>query len=128
MVETDGPDGKLAAFEVKYTFGVEPLQQYLVAFPDRRVQALPLAWDTRSKEQGGQRWFHLYPKEDIGHGDVLHWTRLNQNWNFMCATCHSTGVAKNYDAPNSIRISRDLPMFMLSPCTRPAAARRRSQS
>jgi hypothetical protein len=27
LVETDGPDGKLATFEVKYTFGINPLQQ-----------------------------------------------------------------------------------------------------
>jgi predicted CXXCH cytochrome family protein len=98
MVETDGPDGKLAPFEVKYTFGLEPLQQYLVEFPDGRIQALSLAWDARPKDQGGQRWFHLYPHEEIGHDDILHWTKLNQNWNFMCAECHSTGVRKNYDA------------------------------
>jgi len=98
FVETDGPDGKLATFEVKYTFGLDPLQQYLVEFPDGRIQALSLAWDTRPKSQGGQRWFHLYPDEDITHDDPLHWTKLNQNWNFMCAECHSTGVAKNYDA------------------------------
>ena len=61
FVETDGPDGKLATFEIKYTFGVEPLQQYLVEFPDGRLQALSIAWDTRPKDQGGQRWFHLYP-------------------------------------------------------------------
>src|SRR6202022_879221 len=30
LVETDGPDGKLATFEVKYTFGLYPLQQYLI--------------------------------------------------------------------------------------------------
>jgi predicted CXXCH cytochrome family protein len=98
FVETDGPDGKLATFEVKYTFGLDPLQQYLVEFPDGRVQALSLAWDSRPKAEGGQRWFHLYPHEDIRHDDVLHWTKLNQNWNFMCAECHSTGVRKNYDA------------------------------
>ena len=98
FVETDGPDGKLATFEVKYTFGIEPLQQYLIEFPDGRLQALSLAWDTRGKDQGGQRWFHLYPDEEIKHDDVLHWTKLNQNWNFMCAECHSTGVRKNYDA------------------------------
>jgi predicted CXXCH cytochrome family protein len=98
MVETDGPDGKLASFEVKYTFGLDPLQQYLVEFPDGRIQALALAWDSRPKEQGGQRWFHLYPHEEIRHDDILHWTKLNQNWNFMCAECHSTGVRKNYDA------------------------------
>ena len=98
FVETDGPDGKLAPFEVKYTFGVDPLQQYLVEFPDGRLQALSIAWDSRPKDKGGQRWFHLYPDEEIKHDDVLHWTRLNQNWNFMCAGCHSTGVRKNYDA------------------------------
>lgn len=97
LVETDGPDGKLATFEVKYTFGVDPLQQYLVEFPDGRVQALSIAWDTRPKEQGGQRWFHLYPDAAVTHRDPLHWTRLHQNWNFMCAECHSTGVRKGYD-------------------------------
>jgi predicted CXXCH cytochrome family protein len=98
LVETDGPGGKLATFEAKYTFGVFPLQQYLIEFPDGRIQALSIAWDSRSKEQGGQRWFHLYPNEEIKHDDILHWTKLNQNWNFMCAECHSTGVKKNYDA------------------------------
>jgi hypothetical protein len=98
LVETDGPDGKLATFEIKYTFGVDPLQQYLVQFPDGRLQALSLAWDSRPKDQGGQHWFHLYPDQGIKHDDVLHWTKLNQNWNFICAECHSTGVRKNYDA------------------------------
>jgi predicted CXXCH cytochrome family protein len=98
FVETDGPDGKLAEFEIKYTFGIDPLQQYLIEFPDGRIQALSIAWDTRPKAAGGQRWFHLYPDERIDHNDVLHWTKLNQNWNFMCAECHSTGVQKSYDA------------------------------
>jgi cytochrome c554/c'-like protein len=98
LVETDGPDGKLAEFEVKYTFGIVPLQQYLIQFPDGRIQALSIAWDTRPKDKGGQRWFHLYPNEEIKHDDTLHWTKLNQNWNFMCAECHSTGLRKNYDA------------------------------
>jgi predicted CXXCH cytochrome family protein len=98
LVETDGPDGKLAEFEVKYTFGIDPLQQYLIEFPDGRVQALSIAWDTRPKDKGGQRWFHLYPDEEIKHDDILHWTKLNQNWNFMCAECHSTGLRRNYDA------------------------------
>lgn len=96
-VRTDGPDGKLADFEIKYTFGVEPLQQYLVEFPGGRLQALSIAWDSRPKTQGGQRWFHLYPNEKISHTDELHWTRLSQNWNYMCAECHSTNLLKNYD-------------------------------
>jgi len=97
FVNTDGADGKLADFEIKYTFGVYPLQQYLVEFPDGRLQALSVAWDSRPREQGGQRWFHLYPNERIDHRDVLHWTRPSQNWNHMCAECHSTNVRKNYD-------------------------------
>jgi Tfp pilus assembly protein PilF len=96
-VRTDGPDGKLADYQIRYTFGVSPLQQYLVEFPDGRLQALPIAWDTRPVSQGGQHWFHLYPDEQITHDDELHWTRAAQNWNFMCADCHSTGVQKNYD-------------------------------
>lgn len=103
-VNTDGPDGKLADFPVKYVFGVTPLQQYLVEFPGGRLQALSIAWDSRPKAAGGQRWFHLYPKEKIGHKDPLHWTGIYQNWNLQCAECHSTGLRKNYDAAtNSYR-------------------------
>jgi tetratricopeptide (TPR) repeat protein len=98
FVTTDGPDGRLSEFEIRYTFGVEPLQQYLVEFPDGRLQALPIAWDSRSADAGGQRWFHLYPDEAVDHRDELHWTRPSQNWNFMCADCHSTDLRKGYDA------------------------------
>jgi tetratricopeptide (TPR) repeat protein len=98
FVNTDGADGKLADFEIKYTFGVYPLQQYLIEFPDGRLQALSIAWDSRPGGEGGQRWFHLYPNERIDHRDVLHWTRSSQNWNHMCAECHSTYVQKNYDS------------------------------
>src|SRR5262245_41495819 len=97
-VHTEGPDGKLADFEISYTFGVEPLQQYLIPFPDGRLQALGIAWDTRPKEQGGQRWFDLYPHEKIDYRDVLHWTHPAQNWNHQCAECHSTNLQKNYHA------------------------------
>ncbi|MFO1076083.1 MAG: multiheme c-type cytochrome, partial [Geminicoccaceae bacterium] len=96
-VETDGPDGALHEYAVDYTFGVYPLQQYLVAFPGGRWQALPVAWDARPKEAGGQRWFHLYPEEKIPAGDELHWTGINQNWNWMCADCHSTNLVRGYD-------------------------------
>jgi hypothetical protein len=96
-IRTAGPDGKLADYEVLYTFGVAPLQQYLVAFPDGRFQAPPLAWDTRPKSEGGQRWFSLQPDEAIPPGDLLHWTGVAGNWNQMCASCHSTDLRKHYD-------------------------------
>ena len=98
FVNTDGRDGKLTDHEIKYTFGVYPLQQYLVEFPDGRLQALSIAWDARPKKEGGQRWFHLYADERITYDDELHWTRPSQNWNFMCADCHSTDIRKNYDS------------------------------
>lgn len=97
FVRTDGPDGNVADFRVRFVFGVVPLQQYLVELPGGRLQALRAAWDSRPKQDGGQRWFHLYPGERIPHDDELHWTRLSQNWNHMCAECHSTNVRKGYD-------------------------------
>ncbi|MEJ2178391.1 MAG: multiheme c-type cytochrome [Gammaproteobacteria bacterium] len=96
-VETDGPDGKLTEYEIRYTFGVDPLQQYLVELSNGRIQALPLAWDTRPLDQGGQRWFHLNPGEPVPHDDPLHWTGPALNWNNMCAECHSTAYVKGYD-------------------------------
>lgn len=97
IVRTDGPGGALADYPVRYVFGVEPLQQYLLELPGGRLQALSIAWDTRPAEQGGQRWYHLYPDEQIRHDDELHWTGLQQNWNYMCAECHSTNLQRNYD-------------------------------
>ena len=97
-VNTDGPDGKLHDYEIRYTFGVRPLQQYLIEFPGGRMQALGIAWDSRPKQQGGQRWFHLYPGQNVKAGDYLHWTSSGQNWNFMCSECHSTNLRKGFDA------------------------------
>jgi len=93
FVFTEGPGGEMAEFEVAYTFGIEPLQQYLIPFPGGRLQALSVAWDTEE-----QRWFDLYPDATFSPDDWLHWTRNGQNWNGMCAECHSTNLQKNYDA------------------------------
>ena len=97
MVNTEGPDGKFHDYEVKYTFGVRPLQQYMIEFPDGRVQVLRESWDVKNK-----KWFFVTPpdvtNERILPGDPLHWTGIGQNWNTTCADCHSTNVHKNYDA------------------------------
>jgi tetratricopeptide (TPR) repeat protein len=91
-VTTDNRQGDMQTFRVKYVFGVRPLQQYLVEFPDGRVQCLPITWDTERN-----RWYHLYPGEPIPHDDPLHWTRPLQNWNYMCAECHTTNLNKNFN-------------------------------
>ncbi|MBV8119270.1 MAG: tetratricopeptide repeat protein [Alphaproteobacteria bacterium] len=97
MVRTEGPDGALHDNPIAYTFGIYPLQQYLIPFPGGRLQALGIAWDSRPKDQGGQRWFHLYPSQQFKPGDPLHWTARDQTWNYQCADCHSTDLKKNYD-------------------------------
>ena len=95
-VYTEGADGRFKEFKIAYTFGFFPLQQYLIAFPNGRYQVLGICWDTRPQQSGGQKWFHIYPDERIAPGDVLFWTRVSQNWNYMCAECHSTNFQKNY--------------------------------
>ena len=100
-MKTEGESGELQAFEIGYAFGFYPLQQYLIDFPGGRKQALGIAWDSRLVEEGGQKWFHLYPDEKINAGDVLHWTKPSQNWNTMCAECHSMNLQKNYNADNA---------------------------
>lgn len=98
VIRSEGPDGKMADFVVKYVFGVYPLQQYLLELPGGRLQAFGIAWDARPTAEGGRRWFDLFPDRKPAAGDPLHWTGIDQNWNDQCAWCHSTNLRKNYDA------------------------------
>lgn len=116
MVYTEGPDGQLSNFEVKYVFGFTPLQQFMVEFPaiaedeqtldlDQtlpRVQVLRLCWDTLKK-----KWFYLDPpdvSDRLDPQDDLHWTGVAQRWNTMCAECHSTDYQKGFKPPNSAQL------------------------
>jgi tetratricopeptide (TPR) repeat protein len=92
FVHTQGPEGKMGEYEITHTFGWYPLQQYLVPFDGGRMQCLPITWDVREK-----RWYHLYPDAPLEPADWLYWTNNGQNWNGMCAECHSTDLKKNYD-------------------------------
>lgn len=104
MVHTEGETGAMEDFEVKYVFGVEPLQQYMVEF-DRssdlsedelpRLQVLRISWDTHKN-----RWFYLRPPDvddKLEPDDPLHWTGVAQRWQTMCADCHSTNLQRNFD-------------------------------
>ncbi len=95
-VFTEGVGGKMEEHLVAYTFGIRPLQQYLIPFENGKYQCLPIAWNTIKQE-----WFHMaamvYTPEDIKPDNWLYWTNQAQNWNSMCAECHSTNLQKNFD-------------------------------
>lgn len=92
FINTQDENGNYRDFEVLYTFGHYPLQQYLTAFDGGRLQVFRQSWDSREN-----KWFHQYEKQKIPHKDWLHWTGNAQNWNMMCASCHSVNLQKNYD-------------------------------
>ncbi len=91
FVRTEGPDGKQAEFEVKYTFAYEPLQQYLIDLGGGRLQALDIAWDTNKQE-----WFWLGEGKPARPGSTYHWTGPFYRWNRTCIDCHSTDPQTNF--------------------------------
>ncbi|MCF3107251.1 tetratricopeptide repeat protein [Niabella sp. CC-SYL272] len=93
FINTEGPDGKNHDYQIKYTFGYYPLQQYLVEFDRGRMQATRQSWNSKDK-----KWFHQYAGQKLAANDWLHWTGNGQNWNTMCAECHSTNLKKNYNS------------------------------
>ncbi len=92
-VNTEGEGGKYLDYKIAYTFGVTPLQQYLIEFPDGNYQCLLAAWDARE-----QKWYDLQPNLKAHHDEWMHWTGGSMTWNNMCADCHSTNLQKKYDA------------------------------
>ena len=96
FVYTEGPGGIMKEFQVTHTFGIRPLQQYLIPFENGKYQGLPIAWNTTE-----HKWFHMaamvYKPEDLKPDNWLYWTNQAQNWNSMCAECHSTNLQKNYN-------------------------------
>ena len=122
MVNTDSEDGTLKDYEISYTFGVYPLQQYMIKFPKGNVQVMEIAWDSRKKEEGGQRWYHIHADDNVTAGDILHWTGQNFNWNYMCADCHSTNLKKNYDVKSkSYHTTWDIINVSCEACHGPAS-------
>ena len=95
-VNTEGEEGKYNDYKIAYTFGVYPLQQYLIEFPGGKYQCLLTAWDSKDK-----KWFYLQPDLEIHSDEWLHWTGGSMTWNTMCADCHSTNLHKNYDQTNN---------------------------
>lgn len=92
VVKSTEIDGTENTYIVSYTFGVEPLQQYLIDFENGKKQVLRATWDSVENT-----WYHQYEGDTINPHDWMHWTGGSQNWNTMCAECHSTNLEKNYN-------------------------------
>jgi hypothetical protein len=97
VVSTPTPGGRTESFPIVYISGVWPLEQYVVATERGKLQSLGVVWDSRTPTEGGSQWFHAYGADGIAPGDPLFFTSPAQNWNHMCADCHSTLVERRYD-------------------------------
>jgi hypothetical protein len=53
-VNTDNENGELQDYPVEYVFGVYPLQQLLLPTKNGSLNALSIAWDSRSAAEGGK--------------------------------------------------------------------------
>lgn len=91
LVRVNEIDETEKVYQISYAFGLTPLQQYLIDFDKGKKQVLRVTWDSKNN-----KWFHQYAGDKISTHDWLHWTKTAQNWNTMCAECHSTNLKKNY--------------------------------
>ncbi|AUP78073.1 hypothetical protein C1H87_04830 [Flavivirga eckloniae] len=96
-VNTTDKNGNYRDYKIVYTFGVTPLQQYIVKFPDGAYQCLITAWDTEKNT-----WFHLQPDLELAHDEWINWTGGAMRWNTACADCHSTNLEKGFDAKTNV--------------------------
>jgi tetratricopeptide (TPR) repeat protein len=92
-VNTADKNGEYHDYKIVYTFGVTPLQQYIVKFPDGAYQCLITAWDSVKN-----KWFHLQPNLELKHDEWINWSGGAMRWNTACADCHSTNLDKNYNS------------------------------
>ena len=84
-------DGSTREYPVHSVAGIAPLQQYLLETEPGRLQSFDVVWDAVE-----ERWYHLYPDQDLPPDDGLHWTGPYKTWNARCAECHATGYQRNY--------------------------------
>ena len=74
-------------YEIRYTFGHYPLQQYLVEFDRGRMQVTRQSWDTGRKMVSSVCGEKIPTATGSTDGSA-------QNWNTMCAACHTTNYKK----------------------------------
>ncbi len=95
MVNTEGPDGEHGRLPGVLRFW----SQAPAAVPDRIPRwKIPVPSHLLGHPAGRRRVDSAGSISTRTNGfrpdDVLHWTRVTQNWNYMCAECHSTNLQK----------------------------------
>ena len=97
-VSTEGPDGAAAEFEVAFTpLAWSPCSSTWCDFPMGASRRCARAGTRARQKQAANAGFTNIRTSTIAADDELHWTGPQQNWNYMCADCHSTNVDKGYD-------------------------------
>jgi len=79
-------------FRAEAVIGIIPLRQYLVSYPDGRLQVMDMSYDPRSNE-----WFNAFGDENRQPHEWGHWKGRSMTWNVQCAFCHMSGFEKKYD-------------------------------
>ncbi|PTY00116.1 tetratricopeptide repeat protein [Opitutus sp. ER46] len=79
-------------YTADFVLGHTPLRQYIVPTGRGRYQASEIAYDPARKD-----WFNVFGNERRQPGEWGHWRGRGMNWNSMCAQCHLTDFAKNYE-------------------------------
>ncbi len=84
------------SFKVKWTVGYFPLQGYIVEGAGGRDLFLSAIFDNRDKRDGGQKW-EMLQGTDKAPQSPGRFPQAQSVFNATCASCHSTGVVKNYN-------------------------------
>ncbi len=88
-------DGVTRRYKVHSVAGIAPLQQVLLEGDRGQLQSFDVAWDAEK-----ERWYSLYPDQELWPDNGLHWTGPYKNWNARCAECHATGkTRRDVDLP-----------------------------
>jgi len=96
-LRTAGQGSEVHGYGISYVMGASPVQQYVIEFPDGRMQVPGIAWDSRPLNREGGRWIRLYSGKSGHMAGVGGQVDGFLNWNSLCGDCHTTNFRKNYD-------------------------------
>ncbi len=91
IIKQTDPDNKSQIYYPEAVIGITPEIQYLIPFPDGRLQVFDEAYDPHKNE-----WFNVFGSEVRDPKEWGSWQNRGNNWNSQCAYCHMSDYKKNY--------------------------------